>query len=926
MPSSVQVNGDITPKPILWRLMIPIAIIIFSLISIGVYIFLHQLKQRVGDKIRLENEKVQYAFREEVGDVVENLSMMLIVIADDERVKNAIKSKNKDILYKDWKNTFQELQSRFSINHLTFSDSNLNRILRVHQPHDSFGKVNRVTSQKAKVSNDIFWGFEVQPGLMELPVLRVVAPVIDNNVAIGFIEFGVAVDEITSMVHEKTGITYVLTLDKNYIEKGAWEKRASSLDQVVSWDVLADCVIASTSLPNIADIISKNIINLNKDNADNLSQIEIFDEMYAMAIVPIVDVLGNQIGRIYFFSCITHLNAHLKMGGVTSLILSGLVIVALFSFLFYMLRRTDVLALAQNRVLKESENKYRVLFDKISYGVILHDINGNFIDINQKALDYHGFSREELLKMNAEDIIHTEYVQAFHNNLPIILAGKNLLIDTVHIRKDGSTFPVEVQPSLVVLNEKPALLTVIRDLSESQKSIQKIQYQSTLFQAILNTTNDGFWIVDKKGWLIEANDNYCRMSGYSRDELLQLQVSDLESYKSRDIPVQSIKMLYDKGSAKFDAIHKRKDGSFFDVRISLSVNKKQNETITFIEDITHIKEYEQKLVQSNNRFKLAEVAGNIASWEWDIKKDNVVWSGNASKILGYDPGYSIATGKSFFNHIYEDDHILFSKTLSESIENKKDFRLEFRIRQKDGSVIWVLNMASVVVNSKNEPDFMFGVLQDINKRKRSEMQLEKSLQEKELLLNEIHHRVKNNLQIISSLIYLQSLQIKDDSVKEIFSNSLNRIKSMAILHELLYQSKNFGSINIYQYIKRIVFELQEAYNSSVSLKLVIDPECTIETSNAVYYGLIINELISNAFKHAFDDFSKAEIQVGFVSNLHDFVLSVSDNGKGIKNRDELSQSNSLGFKIVKTLTNQLNGKVSFKNENGTKVEISLPKD
>jgi two-component sensor histidine kinase len=149
---------------------------------------------------------------------------------------------------------------------------------------------------------------------------------------------------------------------------------------------------------------------------------------------------------------------------------------------------------------------------------------------------------------------------------------------------------------------------------------------------------------------------------------------------------------------------------------------------------------------------------------------------------------------------------------------------------------------------------------------------------------------------------------------------------MAILHELLYQSKNFGSINIYQYIKRIVFELQEAYNSSVSLKLVIDPECTIETSNAVYYGLIINELISNAFKHAFDDFSKAEIQVGFVSNLHDFVLSVSDNGKGIKNLDELSQSNSLGFKIVKTLTNQLNGKVSFKNENGTKVEISLPKD
>ena len=215
-------------------------------------------------------------------------------------------------------------------------------------------------------------------------------------------------------------------------------------------------------------------------------------------------------------------------------------------------------------------------------------------------------------------------------------------------------------------------------------------------------------------------------------------------------------------------------------------------------------------------------------------------------------------------------------------------------------------------------------LQDILKRRQAEANIKASLQEKEALLKEVHHRVKNNLQIISSLLNLQSDSIKDPQVLDIFQESQNRIRLMALIHEQLYQSNNVGKINLKGYIQALSDNLLRSYKvqqDGITLTITVDDiELAIDT--AVSCGLIINELVSNSLKYAFPSNLKAEsakaitaanvISIEAKSTDQDqFSIHYQDNGVGIPESFNLQISNTLGLQLVSSLTEQLGGILSI---------------
>jgi len=217
---------------------------------------------------------------------------------------------------------------------------------------------------------------------------------------------------------------------------------------------------------------------------------------------------------------------------------------------------------------------------------------------------------------------------------------------------------------------------------------------------------------------------------------------------------------------------------------------------------------------------------------------------------------------------------------------------------------------------------------DITERKRAEEQIRTSLREKEVLLKEIHHRVKNNLQVISSLLRLQSQYVQDKRDAEIFKESRNRIKSMALVHEKLYQSKDLASINFHEYVGLLLNGLFRSYGvntDKIALKTNIE-DIMLGVDVAIPCGLIINELVSNSLKYAFPEDKAGEIEITLrTSDEGAMDLTVADNGVGLPGDWDLTNSGSLGLKLVKILTDQIDGKIELDRSEGTKFRIDFKK-
>jgi two-component sensor histidine kinase len=203
--------------------------------------------------------------------------------------------------------------------------------------------------------------------------------------------------------------------------------------------------------------------------------------------------------------------------------------------------------------------------------------------------------------------------------------------------------------------------------------------------------------------------------------------------------------------------------------------------------------------------------------------------------------------------------------------------------------------------------------------------IQNSLDEKEVLLKEIHHRVKNNLQIISSLLNLQSQYIQDEEAVALFSESQRRVLSMAFVHEKLYSSGDLVNIDFADYVDTLIEELNNLYLSlsdKIAYQVKIDSTMTLDIDSAIPCGLIVNELVSNAYKHAFNMHDNGLITVNMTrESPGQLWLEVSDNGRGFPADFDPHSFSNLGLQIVDTLVHQIGGEVEYRSENGAKVSI-----
>ena len=306
---------------------------------------------------------------------------------------------------------------------------------------------------------------------------------------------------------------------------------------------------------------------------------------------------------------------------------------------------------------------------------------------------------------------------------------------------------------------------------------------------------------------------------------------------------------------------------------------------------------------------------------------NVYVSPQIEALLGFSQEEWMSDPVLWFRQLHPDDRALWNEEFARGCATGGPFRAECRFLTKTGEVVWVHGEARLIPDESGQPVLLQGVAFDITETKKAAEIVKSSLREKELLLKEIHHRVKNNLQITSSLLRLQAAKIPDAAVRQVLRESQDRIRSMALVHEMLYRSQDLARVDFPQYVRALVPQLFRSYNPGGRIRYRVEiDEIVFGVDLAVPCGLIINELVANALKHAFPGDRRGEICVRMRLEQDRYRLSVEDDGIGFPAGLDVSQTGTLGLQLVRTLTEQIGGRLQEKTGQGTAFVIDLPRE
>jgi len=574
---------------------------------------------------------------------------------------------------------------------------------------------------------------------------------------------------------------------------------------------------------------------------------------------------------------------------------------------------------------KRLEERFKRVVESAPNAMVMINGAGLIEMVNRQTERLFGYSRSEMLGQPVEMLV-PERFRSHHPSLrggffaePVsrpMGAGRDLY----GRRKDGSEFPVEIGLNPIETEDGTMVLSAIVDISARKRLEER-------FRRVVESAPSAMVMINAAGLIEMVNNQAERVFGYSRDELLGKSVEMLvpERFRGHHPSLRSgffaAPASRPMGAGR-DLYGLRKDGSEFPVEIGLNPIETEDGmmVLSAIVDISARKRLEERfrrVVESApSAMVMINAAGQIEMVNNQVER---VFGYSRVELLG--KSVEMLVPKRFRGHHPSLRSGFFAAPVSRPMGAGRDL---YGLR-KDGSEFPV----EIGLNPIETEDGMMvlSAIVDISDRKQKEQSIQVALREKNILLAEIHHRVKNNLQIIHSLLDLQSGRMTDKIALDMLKDSQNRIKSMALIHQTLYQSKDFIQVDFGSFVDSLVPILISSYSADYDrIALMIDAaEAQLPIDQAIPLGLIVNELISNALKHAFPDGRRGEIRIGLTRDTAGWIaLAVSDDGIGIPEDFDMAQTTTLGLQLVTLLTDQLGGEIAIRRSNPTSFILRFP--
>ncbi|TVQ65461.1 MAG: response regulator [Balneolaceae bacterium] len=330
----------------------------------------------------------------------------------------------------------------------------------------------------------------------------------------------------------------------------------------------------------------------------------------------------------------------------------------------------------------------------------------------------------------------------------------------------------------------------------------------------------------------------------------------------------------------------------------------------------------QILIAENvRRLREAERIAGIGNWELNHSTKRMIWSEELYRIFELHPEVDQITIDTLLQKIHPDERKRLDLAFRQSVFNREVMEMVCRVVLRDDRQKYV----RIRCEHQYEMDLpvrSLGVVQDMTKTVEAQIKLEHSLEEKRVLIAEIHHRVKNNLALIFSLLQLESAEVDDKQARDILMTSVMRIRTMSLVHEKLYSIADFSAVPFRSFVKSLTGIVESNFKQDKAIKTSLDlDEIDLNVNQAIPASLILNELISNCYKHAFSDQDHGEITVSAKQDNEYVTLTVEDNGKGLSGDFSIEKESTLGLTIINLLAQQLKGELKVENSNGSRFAL-----
>jgi len=581
------------------------------------------------------------------------------------------------------------------------------------------------------------------------------------------------------------------------------------------------------------------------------------------------------------------------------------------------------------KALAEKEEKYHALMDYSSDTIILADLNGNFIECNQKAGELLGLLPDEILKLNFRDIHPPEELEKVQKYFNKAISGDMGIVETLVLTKDNNKVPVAITASMVQYGDTRVIQGIFRDISERKNAEKALSESEKKYRTLFESDPNYAILIAPDGKLVDVNTAAEQITGISKEELIGKSFNELGIFIEEELGLHGemfAQTLKHGAITPYRARIIDKNGQIrWVLNQSAAVTNDNNLYYVLVigQDITEYKKAEDALKESEENLRFLTDNMNDVIGQIDAEGIITYFSPSLKQLTGYEPQELV--GKKSADLVHPEDQETILNALREGIINKKPITIEYRTKKSDGDYIWLEASGKAVNDLNGNFKSAVFVARDISDRKKADNVLKESLNEKEVLLREIHHRVKNNMQIISSLLNLQ-IQFEDtEEIADVLKESQGRVKTMAMVHEKLYQSDSLSKINFRDYIKNLVSQIFYSYgvkNGLIGLEMDIE-NFNIGIDTAIPLGLIVNELITNSVKYAFPEGRKGVVKIIFKSENHNNFLIISDDGIGISDDINPEKTESLGLQLVNNLTNQIDGEIELDTNKGTEFRIKF---
>lgn len=605
--------------------------------------------------------------------------------------------------------------------------------------------------------------------------------------------------------------------------------------------------------------------------------------------------------------------------------------------------------------LSQSEEKYRLIYEETNDAILLLD-DDKIIDTNRRGVQLFGIPKKDLLTKKLWDLsfdTSEESRKEYDRFIYKVISSKHSKFSWV-FKSNKQKIEAEVAIIELVLGDKSYYQCVIHDQTDYNETMRVLEKNRLSFKSVLDNTPEGIMILSEN-MVLYTNPEIHRLLQTDEVEFDNLFTEgDQDLFESIYREHLLNKQMYQR---QFSIGSNGAERKTVDVTIVSTTFEEKDSTMLILKDIS----LQQQLSKEMMRAEVAEETNKKLAQEINERilaerrlqeqflRSNAIFDSSSNTLLltlntqlnissfnthchnyfWYVAERSMSEGlhfPAFFKGILDDKDLrIFNKLLLKVLKGEsKQIEVSFKPKRKIISMEIFLNP---IFDTEGNITEISLVAHDITEKKKAEKEIVESLKEKEVLLKEIHHRVKNNLQVISSILNLQSSFVKDKKTLEILEESRNRIRSMAIIHENLYQTTNFSSIDFSSYLENLCSNLISSYHlysGTVQLHTELQ-KVELVLDQAIPCGLLVNELITNSLKYAFPEGRSGEIAVQLFEKAGRIHLKIGDNGVGMPEDYDILNSDTLGLQLVSTLVEQLEGEIQVDNSEGIKYLITFEK-